>query len=227
MKKALASVLMLISLLTSMLSVSFIVKPSLAENSASNVPYESFLGSNQSMLSKETENSQIVLDKNLSSLGQNSSYEMDRWDFNDTSEWYNFTYRYGDKTRLIVGVKGENSLDLAELSDITVKHEAKIVSNISIRNKVRAAVVELSLRSILSFVDEVRNAGLASYIEPNMKVQVQFEPNDPYWDLQWGPHTIKADWAWNITIGDPSILVAVVDTGANYTHPDIADNYVP
>jgi hypothetical protein len=59
-----------------------------------------------------------------------------------------------------------------------------------------------------------------------LRVQVESLPNDPYWSLQWGPKKIEADWAWNATFGDPSILVAVIDSGIDYNHPDLAANYV-
>ena len=37
---------------------------------------------------------------------------------------------------------------------------------------------------------------------------------------------IEADWAWNTTVGDASVIVAVIDTGINYDHQDLATNYV-
>jgi hypothetical protein len=62
--------------------------------------------------------------------------------------------------------------------------------------------------------------------EANMKVRAESLPNDPYWIYQWGPKKIQADWAWNATLGNSSILVAVIDSGIDYTHPDLAANYV-
>lgn len=57
-------------------------------------------------------------------------------------------------------------------------------------------------------------------------------PNDPDFPNQWGLHndgttggTADVDMdcpeAWDVTIGDPSILVVVIDTGVDPTHPDI------
>jgi len=58
------------------------------------------------------------------------------------------------------------------------------------------------------------------------RVRAEFLPNDPYWSLQWGLKKIEADWAWNETFGSPSILVAVIDSGIEYNHTDLAANYV-
>jgi subtilisin family serine protease len=62
-------------------------------------------------------------------------------------------------------------------------------------------------------------------------------PNDPYFvdGSLWGLHNIgqgggtpdadiDAPEAWDITTGSPSVIVAVIDTGVDYTHPDIAAN---
>jgi len=67
----------------------------------------------------------------------------------------------------------------------------------------------------------------SKYVEPNFKYNVDFVPNDPYWNQQWGPTKIGVDKAWNTTTGDPSILVAVIDTGVDWDHPDLVANYVP
>jgi thermitase len=113
------------------------------------------------------------------------------------------------------------------LKEIAVRHKAQIVNTVSFGGIVKAAVVEISFEYVTSFVQEVKAMELASYVEPNMRVQVQWVPNDPYWTYQWGPKKIMADWAWNTTTGSSAVLVAVVDTGIYYYHEDLAVNYAP
>lgn len=54
--------------------------------------------------------------------------------------------------------------------------------------------------------------------------QPAYEPNDDLWPLQWHMKAIRTDFAWDITKGNPSVVVAVIDTGVNVAHPDLASN---
>jgi subtilisin family serine protease len=49
--------------------------------------------------------------------------------------------------------------------------------------------------------------------------------NDPCAGRQWGPVNIKAPEAWTVTRGGGA-TVAVVDTGSDFNHPDLAANLV-
>jgi subtilisin family serine protease len=46
-------------------------------------------------------------------------------------------------------------------------------------------------------------------------------PSDPYWALQWGPRQVHAEQAWATSTGAGQ-TIAVVDTGIDLTHPDLA-----
>ncbi|MCH8473874.1 MAG: S8 family serine peptidase [Opitutales bacterium] len=49
-------------------------------------------------------------------------------------------------------------------------------------------------------------------------------PNDPDYPKLWGLPQIEANFAWEITTGRRNVVVAVIDSGVDYTHPDLADN---
>ena len=48
------------------------------------------------------------------------------------------------------------------------------------------------------------------------------QPNDPYYFFQWGLQKIQIEDAWEITGGSSSIKIAVVDTGCDLDHEDLA-----
>ncbi len=74
-----------------------------------------------------------------------------------------------------------------------------------------------------------------AYAEPNYRVTTQATPNDPSFGSLWGLNNtgqsggsvhadIRAPQAWNITTGSSDVVVALLDTGIDYTHPDLAAN---
>lgn len=149
-----------------------------------------------------------------------------KWNFNETSGWDALAYVSGNLTKLVLGVSDLNPSRYAKLRSTVIKHHGKIVDTVSTNDKIMAMTIEIPLEAVSPFTTEATEAELARYVEPNIKFQSQLVPDDQDWGQQWGPQKIGADWAWNVTIGDPSIIVAVVDTGIDYNHPDLTNNYV-
>jgi thermitase len=46
-------------------------------------------------------------------------------------------------------------------------------------------------------------------------------PDDEYYGLQYSHHQKQLHEAWAVTQGDPELIVAVVDTGVDFNHPDL------
>ncbi|MDQ6662579.1 MAG: S8 family serine peptidase, partial [Chloroflexota bacterium] len=77
------------------------------------------------------------------------------------------------------------------------------------------------------------------YAEPDYLEQEAATPNDPSFPMQWGYQNTgqsvngiagtpgddeHATPAWNVSTGSRSIVIGEVDTGVDYTHPDLAAN---
>ncbi len=64
-------------------------------------------------------------------------------------------------------------------------------------------------------------------VELNTILRASAEPSDTYFDLQWHYPLIHLPQAWDVTVGDPNVIVAVIDTGVRFDHQDLQDVFVP
>src|SRR5881296_952082 len=64
----------------------------------------------------------------------------------------------------------------------------------------------------------------ATRIGTSFPVHTEFTPSDPFVIDQWGLKSTGVPSAWDVTLGDRNVIVAVVDTGVWWTQPDIQAN---
>jgi hypothetical protein len=77
-----------------------------------------------------------------------------------------------------------------------------------------------------SLVRDWLDTGDYLWAEPDPVVLPLAEPNDPLFRQQWHLARIGAPSAWDRTVGSASVVVALVDTGVDLTHPDLAPSLV-
>lgn len=120
--------------------------------------------------------------------------------------------------------------------EILVKFEADVSSlaiestNQDLRASVIEMIPELSLyrlripeeTTIAEMIELYQHTTGVAYAEPNYIARaLETIPDDPRWGDQWGPDKIEAPEAWDIITGTSDIVIAIIDTGIDYTHPDL------
>lgn len=75
---------------------------------------------------------------------------------------------------------------------------------------------------VLDICEKLVQSKLVEYAEPNMAFTVvdDFTPNDFLYPQQGHHAIIGSEAAWDITTGNESIIISVVDSGFDLTHPD-------
>lgn len=103
-------------------------------------------------------------------------------------------------------------------------------------NLLPADVVELPAgETVAGMIAAYEANDAVEYAEPNFIYTISSMPNDSAFTNLWGLHNtgqsggtpgadISATSAWAMTTGSTNVIVAVIDTGIDYNHPDLAAN---
>lgn len=89
----------------------------------------------------------------------------------------------------------------------------------------------------LALLENLRRRPDVEFVEFDSIVKAIYEPNDHYYStpypsshygniVQWAPPAVSAPAAWDVTFGSSTIVIAVVDTGVDNSHPDLASKIV-
>jgi len=129
------------------------------------------------------------------------------------------TYAPGE---VIVGY--EQGTLLADVNAAVGGNGGQVVNTNNILNVV---LVNVNPGEEEEFINAIKNEPAIRYASPNNRVKAFMIPDDPKYKIQYGPQNIKAESAWDTINGSDAVTIAIVDTGIDYTHEDLANNYVP
>lgn len=68
----------------------------------------------------------------------------------------------------------------------------------------------------------LNNNPAVAFAEPDYLAHIIATPNDPLYSGQWGLTKIQAPIAWDVTTGSSDVVIAVIDSGMDMTHPDLS-----
>ncbi|MFC7079719.1 S8 family serine peptidase [Halorussus caseinilyticus] len=126
---------------------------------------------------------------------------------------------------VLVGV----SAGAGEPKEVAAKH-APAKASVAHENKtLRYAAVkfpeEASDTARQNFMDAVADDDAVKYAEENGTYETQLSPDDPKFSDQYAPQMVNAPTAWDTTKGTWDVTIAVLDTGVQYDHPELSNNY--
>ncbi|TSA25713.1 MAG: T9SS C-terminal target domain-containing protein [Ignavibacteriales bacterium] len=78
----------------------------------------------------------------------------------------------------------------------------------------------------LELAAKISKQNNVEWAEPKYIQTISYSPNDSLYSLgrQQNLKRVLADSAWNVTKGDSSVIIGIVDTGVDWTHPDLLAN---
>jgi subtilisin family serine protease len=132
-----------------------------------------------------------------------------------------------------VGVSRSDADRIADSYSFDVK---KHYSAITMINGFEYAHLKSKDKTTEQMIEELSRHPDVVYVSPNYRRHTdQNIPNDTRFNELWGMHNtgqtggtadidINAPEAWDINTGSSSVIVAVVDTGIDYNHPDLQAN---
>ena len=116
------------------------------------------------------------------------------------------------------------------------KNESKTAKSFKKFGIDRIYLVDLSSKSdLVKKMKDLNDDPKVEYAGPNYIYHTTEIPNDPSFDELWGLHNtgqsggtddadIDAPEAWDIHTGSNDVVIAVIDTGVDYNHPDLSAN---
>jgi len=134
------------------------------------------------------------------------------------------------QNQILVGLKHENDYGL--LLRKLQSYNVKAVEMSEFDSKLYIVTLsDAKRKNSMQVANELFETGLFEYAEPNIFHFVRRNTNDPLFQYQWGLHSnlagIRAPQAWTITTGSPNIRIAILDSGVDLGHPDLASNLLP
>ncbi|MBL0688585.1 MAG: S8 family serine peptidase [Pseudoalteromonas sp.] len=128
--------------------------------------------------------------------------------------------------------KQARSLVKAKISDL---NNDEVDDNFTSLFSGRLAKFKVSGMSAKEAIERLKSHQAIEYVEPDYRVSIAATPNDPRFEDLWGLNNegqtggtadadIDAPEAWSISTGSRDVVVGVIDTGVDYSHPDLAAN---
>ena len=129
-----------------------------------------------------------------------------------------------DRREYLVGVSGTESDPQGYVKQFLKGGEDVVGTNETLNVAVVGLPENAAGPAHENFVERLEQADAVKYVEENEQLTAQVAPNDPRYGDQYADQQVNAPDAWDVTFGDASVTIGVVDQGVKYDHPDLDGN---
>lgn len=120
-------------------------------------------------------------------------------------------------------VKFNDDISKNKAHGILNHNNARVTDEIS---QIGVLVITVPDNAIDKVEMALRNNPNVEYVERDSIFDSQATPNDPEFSKQWHLSKIQAEKGWSQSIGNPNVVIAVLDTGFDSEHPDLTGKFV-
>jgi subtilisin family serine protease len=92
---------------------------------------------------------------------------------------------------------------------------------------INVLVVEVPEKALDRVQEALAKTGIFTFVERDFVAHPMTTPNDPDFVTEWHLAKIQAPGAWSLTLGSSNVPIAIIDSGADSTHPDLKPKLLP
>jgi hypothetical protein len=93
--------------------------------------------------------------------------------------------------------------------------------------QIEVLVVSVPQDALFHVESALSHNPMIDFVEENCQIPPSVIPNDPYFGSEWHLTQISAPQAWDVSTGNANVIVAVLDSGVDPNHPDLASKLLP
>jgi len=93
--------------------------------------------------------------------------------------------------------------------------------------QINVRIVNVPPGKLAIIMDALNRNPNIEFVEPDYLIEPDAIPADPFYSFAWHLPQISAPSAWDVTTGSTNVIIAILDTGVDSSHPELTAKLVP